>query len=165
MKRLNFLIVFGIVLGISTIYAQSGTQSKLLPIASSEVLNFNDPTGPVLQLPCDPGIAGPLHNETDIINAICFQPGVSSDNDPNTDLYYVGQHPAYCQAIVHDRNGNILFQIVDNNIYNRFGKSFVNTQGSLYAEAHYWLHQGEPDLFDNSDNITTTDYESNYIGE
>lgn len=165
MKRLIFLIVFGIVLGIGAIYAQSGTQSKLLPIASSEVLNFNDPAGPVLQLPYDPGIANPLHNETDIINAICFQPGVSSDNDPNTDLYYVGQHPAYCQAIVHDRNGNILFQIVDNNIYNRFGESFVNTQGSLYAEAHYWLHQGEPNLYDNSYNISTSDYESNCIGE
>ncbi len=165
MNRLLCLISLFLTIFLIKSYSQSDKQSKLLPVSSSEVINFHDLTAPIIQLPYDPFLNNPLHDETDIINAICFLPGVNSDNNPNDEMYYVGQHPVYCQAIVHDRNGNILFQIVDNNIYNRFGESFINTQTNIYNEAHYWLHQGFPNVFDNSDNISITEYEANYIGE
>ncbi len=42
------------------------------------------------------------------------------------DENYVGQYPMFCQQIVHDRKGNIQFFIVDNNIYNKYGESFVD---------------------------------------
>lgn len=42
-------------------------------------------------------------------------------------LYYRGQPAKYCQTIVPDKNGDILFFIVDNNIYNKNGESFFNT--------------------------------------
>jgi hypothetical protein len=37
---------------------------------------------------------------------------------------YLGQKPLFAHQIVNDKDGNLLFFIVDNNIYNKYGYAF-----------------------------------------
>ncbi|MDX9931682.1 MAG: T9SS type A sorting domain-containing protein [Bacteroidales bacterium] len=103
-----------------TSFAQ--TQSMQLPIPSENaaVINFTDPANPVLvNLPAtqfNVGQNGPIgnpHIETNLRDAY-----------PPINEFYLGQHPMFCQSVVNDADGNLLFFIVDNNIYNRFGEAF-----------------------------------------
>lgn len=96
------------------------TQSMQLPIPSenASVINFSDPAAPVITtLPAHEfriggptGAFGNSHNEDNLRDAF-----------PSMFEYYLGQHPKYAQSVVHDNNGDLLFFIVDNNIYNRRG--------------------------------------------
>ena len=120
MQQTAFMILF---LTIQfKIMAQN--QSMLLPIPgnnNSTLINFVNPENPVisclpshlfyhdnLPTPIDP------HNEQqleydDVKNAM--------------NTMYLGQHPMYAQTVVHDKEGNLLFFIVDNNIYNQDGEA------------------------------------------
>lgn len=141
-KSILLLLLAGLLLG--QVNAQNGTQSKLLPISSGEVLNFYNTIQPLItQLPFDETVTNiPVHNEEDIIDLICI------DESGEIDCHnYVGQHPIFCQAIVYDKNGDVRFHIVDNNIYNRHGKGFQISanQELLYDPgSYYYLHQGYP---------------------
>lgn len=167
MKRLKLVLAFMIMLNSPVVIAQLTTQSKLLPISNGEVINFHDLNSPIISLPMDPSISVPIHDETTLRSTICFDEYTEDYLGAGINMKYVGQHPAFCQAVVHDKNGNILFQIVDNNIYNRYGESFINTtQSSQMAEYHYWLHQGTPDRVNAMSNINAnSDYVTKYIGE
>ncbi len=80
----------------------------------------------------------PQHDET----ILCQNLVMERDDDISAQIYYYGQHPVFCQNIQTDKLGNILFFIIDNNIYNRYGESFENIhQQNLYSQQHYWLHQ------------------------
>ena len=171
MRNQRILLLLVLLLITSQFYAQNTTQSMLLPISSSEVVNFHDPTAPLLQLPIDPNITGPIHDESILNSTIShlFSAGDEDDcNSGSKNTNYVGQHPVFCQAVVHDKYGNVLMQIVDNNIYNRFGESFLITdpqQTAIYDECHYWLHQGTPDRLNGDCGCSLADYESEKIGE
>ena len=104
------------------------TQSMQLPIPSenSSVINFTDPANPVLvNLPAtqfNVGQNGPIgnpHIETNLRDAY-----------PPINEFYLGQHPMFCQSVVHDAEGNLLFFILDNNIYNRRGVAFLDDMAS-----------------------------------
>ena len=166
MKNFKFLQVFVFILCSGSTIGQIGFQSELLPISSSEVINFHESPETILQLPIDPTLSSPLHNEQAIVNAICFD-YLTDEDDGSIPMKYVGQHPAYCQAVVHDKFGNVLFQIVDNNIYNRFGEGFVVTssQTSMYDEYHYWLHQGTVNNLNGYNSLFIPTYRTYYIGE
>ena len=111
---------------ISIFYADyAQTQSMQLPIPSenASVINFTDPANPVLtNLPVFPfnvggqfGHPGNPHNEDNLRDAY-----------PPINEFYLGQHPMFCQSVVHDAEGNLLFFIVDNNIYNRYGEAMID---------------------------------------
>ena len=176
MNNIRTILSFIFGISLTTMFAQSEIQSKLLPISSGEAINFNNPTSPVIQLPMDPTLRNAAHDESTLWNNICFKDyfdqGLYSntvdDGTSNISTNYYGQHPMFCQAVAHDKNGNILFHIVDNNIYNRNGESFEITdpdQEALYkyisyGENHYWLHQGIPTNTDlNGDLYYCADYQ------
>ncbi len=149
-------------------------QSVKLPISSGEYIDFKDPNNPIVtSLPIHPnsGFTSPVTDESVLYSNIVFDcngcasiPGApvplnpEGDDGTVTPLYYLGQSPAFCQNIVTDDYGNVMFYIVDNNIYNRFGVSFVNNQPNVFSEYHYWLHQ-EPTNQINSN----SDYAGEYL--
>jgi hypothetical protein len=148
-SRQSILITIAIFISL-TFYGQS---NKLLT-SGGQLINFSSSTGfQIENLPMSPncGYSTPVYDEQILDTAIVFREFGEDDADINYDevLYYLGQPPVFCQAIQTDDKGNILFFIVDNNIYNRFGESFTNiTQKTIYPQAHYWLHQ-----LHNSDNL------------
>ena len=129
--RITVFIVFAILFLSGQYNANAQTQSWLLPIPGStsptgpcKMINFSDYTNPVItDLPSHsftlPGpISGNPHDEDHLNAAI----------NPSTQAYlmdekYLGQHPMFAQTVVHDEQGNLLFFIVDNNIYNRYGET------------------------------------------
>lgn len=113
-----------------SITVKSQTQSMQLPIPSESgsVINFIDPVAPAItNLPAhafyinnDPTQIGDPHDELHL-------------QDPTPPMFekYLGQHPMFGQTVVHDNDGNLLFFIVDNNIYNRYGEEFTNGNSSF----------------------------------
>ena len=123
----NFIINAIICIAFNSVFfiGNAQTQSMQLPIPSenSAVINFTDPANPVLlNLPAtqfNVGQNGPIgdpHNEYDLEYAF-----------PPMFEQYLGQHPMFAQTVVHDEQGNLLFFIVDNNIYNRYGETMKTT--------------------------------------
>ncbi|NLY23223.1 MAG: hypothetical protein GX048_07935 [Bacteroidales bacterium] len=105
-----------------------------------KIINFINPGNPVIyELPKHTfyveGIKGRPHVEYDLEHA-----------DPSMDEKYLGQHPMFAQNVVHDKDGNLLFFIVDNNIYNRYGEAFVKYLPDYEDEPMYgtfsYLHDG-----------------------
>ena len=94
------------------------TQMKLFPLPQNSYIDFNDVTSAqIINLPYYGW--NPIHNESDLNN--------SAMNE-----HYLGQHPKYAQTIVNDKEGNLLFFIVDNNIYNKDGNGFYNSSTLSY---------------------------------
>ncbi len=93
------------------------------PVATgSKMVNFTNPGSPVVQtLPRFDFEAWVLGNY--------YNHGNPHDEDqlkyatPSMNEKYLGQHPMFAQQVVHDKDGNLLFFIVDNNIYNRNGEA------------------------------------------
>ena len=84
----------------------------------NKVINFSNPSNPVpSELPKHTFYVGAAqgrpHDETDLYYA-----------NPSMNTMYLGQHPMYAQTVFHDKDGNLLFFIVDNNIYNQDGEAF-----------------------------------------
>jgi hypothetical protein len=125
----NLVFYFGIILSFVLMHykVDAQTQSLILPISGSNgpnnpssVLNFLDPTTPS-------------------VNALPYTQLTVNNvpRDPHDENYlelsdipiydaYVGQHPMYGQTVVNDADGNLLFFIVDNNIYNRYGVAMID---------------------------------------
>lgn len=166
MKRLKLSLIIFIGLIITNYFANGQYQSYLLPISSGEVISFHVDTEAIIRLPFDTSFLNPVHSERMLIDSLCFKYPISSD-DGTKHIKNLGQHPAFCQTVVHDRYGNVLIQIVDNNIYNRFGEGFLvsNDQSTLYDENHYWLHQGLINELNGYDTSFSTNYSSSLIGE
>lgn len=162
-------LIFISAIFVSSVEAQ--TQSLLLPIArttayseSSSLINFFDSQNPQIEtLPSfaftifdqqGAPIWGSPHDETDLANA-------SYPVDPYFlfNEKYLGQHPKWAQKIVYDNNGNLLFFIVDNNIYNRHGLSFpLKTSEQDPGMEYTYLFDGltsarEQFEYDNGDEI------------
>ncbi len=122
-------IIF-IVLATELKISLAQTQSQQLPIPSenASVINFTDPAAPAItNLPAhdfyvdgDPNNPGDPHNENHLVHS-----------DPVFIERYLGQHPMYGQTIIHDAEGNLLFFIVDNNIYNRYGVAMIDYNSIL----------------------------------
>lgn len=123
MKAKFVVIVFRFVL-LCLINVSTAQESKLLPIPSEDAswINFYNLTNPEIEVipaaqsfTIPPGTTpGNNHNEANL-NAI---------TNPPLNVQFLGQHPRFAQAVAHDNDGNVLFYIVDNNIYNRFGMGF-----------------------------------------
>ena len=109
---------------VISVTAKSQTQSTQLPIPSenASVINFTNPANPNL-------VALPTNS---FINTDLNLPGLPHDEydlefaSPSIYEAYVGQHPMYGQTVVNDADGNLLFFIVDNNIYNRYGVAMID---------------------------------------
>ncbi len=116
-KNTKLVIVF-LIIFIIQYKLKSQNQSMLLPVPSesSSVINFINPLSPeisILPMWDSYRYGNPLqhidpHSEEDLEIAI-----------PSMNEKYLGQHPMFAQNIVHDKDGNLLFFIVDNNIYNK----------------------------------------------
>lgn len=126
MKTNSFLRQTFLLIAITVYSFQSSAQnqSMLIPVPAenSSVINYINPSNPVItKLPAAElfrvgsqfGPLGNPHEETDLNNSF-----------PSMNEIYLGQHPMFAQQVVHDKDGNLLFFIVDNNIYNRKGEAF-----------------------------------------
>lgn len=142
MKCFRFLsfvaFIFLFLTGMFNANAQ--TQSFLLPFPGSTsptgpcmMINFSDNANPVItELPSLPfsylGQNGDPHDENQLMNTGPTNP--NSNYEYLFEEVYLGQHPKYAQSVVHDKHGNLLFFILDNNIYNRRGKAFLDDMAS-----------------------------------
>ena len=143
---------------ITTIFSinsntKAQTQSVLLPIPGSyitnppdgqngcKIMNFNNPSNPIITtLPkhdFDFGNSDP-HLEYDL-----HAPATNPDNLYLFNEKYLGQHPMFAQQVVHDKDGNLLFFIVDNNIYNKYGKAFKMDPNDNDETAYYYYLHGD----------------------
>ncbi|MCK9613854.1 MAG: hypothetical protein PHR81_08630 [Bacteroidales bacterium] len=130
MKTIRTLSVFLAVIFALTaaIQSKAQNQSMLFPVPGTystgstdydgcKVINFSNSGNSVItDLPRHPftafGLTGRPHDEDHLKFA-----------SPSINEKYLGQHPMYAQQVVHDKEGNLLFFIVDNNIYNRYGEA------------------------------------------
>jgi len=120
----NKLLFIQVLIMVISVTAKSQTQSTQLPIPSenASVINFTNPANPNL-------VALPTNS---FINTDLNLPGLPHDEydlefaSPSIYEAYVGQHPMYGQTVVNDADGNLLFFIVDNNIYNRYGVAMID---------------------------------------
>ncbi len=96
----------------------SGINSNATQFEGNKIINFQVPNNSsMMELPkhlFSSGATNPAdpHNENHLASA-----------DPLMIEKYLGQHPMFAQQVVHDKGGNLLFFIVDNDIYNRYGKA------------------------------------------
>jgi len=146
--KILFFVTNIIAIVFSSIaFAQN--QSMLLPVPAgsstsingSKVINFVNPTNSVITpLPFFSfnygNNAGDPHNEQQLLT-------VSSLMNEK----YLGQHPMFAQNIVHDKDGKLLFFIVDNNIYNRYGEAFLKylpdyPEEPINNDIFSYLHDG-----------------------
>ncbi|MEI6854257.1 MAG: hypothetical protein WCL06_15520, partial [Bacteroidota bacterium] len=147
------ILLFCLICAIQfELYSQN--QSMMLPFSGDtypnatgyKMINFNSISSPVVTTlpkhPFDFGLdPGDPHNE-DHLQAATLPNPFSVDEIPNYYLmnkYYLGQHPMFAQTVVHDKDGNLLFFIVDNNIYNRNGEAFQIDPADESA-GFYYLH-------------------------
>ncbi|MDX9931680.1 MAG: hypothetical protein RB294_03785 [Bacteroidales bacterium] len=136
MKHFRFrsFVALAFLLWSGLFKANAQTQSFLLPVPGATtstgpctMINFSDNANPVVtELPSNTftlsGQPGDPHSEYDL-HAQSFD---SQNGEYRFDEVYLGQHPMYAQNIVHDADGNLLFFIVDNNIYNRYGEAMID---------------------------------------
>jgi len=141
MKKFTLITLFFLVVLLlnAQIY-----QNKLLGIPNGNVINFNRTPAVINKLPIHPyllqsnqtGTGGVSYSAGDELNPFdedlllqCFYVDYdySSPSDySNLFTEYRGQYPKFCQTIVNDRDGNLIFFIIDNNIYNSKGISFLD---------------------------------------
>ncbi len=114
------LLLFAFTIFCIQVSAQN--QSMMLPFSGinsgnqyegNKVINFTNPSDAVItELPQHIFYVGAAqghpHDEYDLSQA-----------NPSMNEMYLGQHPMFGQNVVHDADGNLLFFIVDNNIYNK----------------------------------------------
>lgn len=141
MKTYNLINKVIVVLFITiqtTVNAQN--QSMFLPFSGdtypstgSKMINFTNNS--ITTLPRHAfsyqGNTGDPHNEIDL---------QALGTNPNNFLFneeYLGQHPMFAQSVVHDNDGNLLFFIVDNNIYNRHGVAFTLCENGFLQYGTY----------------------------
>ncbi|MEI6851842.1 MAG: hypothetical protein WCL06_03325 [Bacteroidota bacterium] len=134
-----------ILLSIPATYTTTGTYDY----DGCKVINFTNPSSTsIADLPKQifwvGGSQGRPHEEYDLNHSV-------PSNLYSQYLFnekYLGQHPMMAQNVVHDKDGNILFFIVDNNIYNRKGEAFhyidpANPNGAPDPDLYTYLHGGD----------------------
>ncbi len=128
------LLLFASIIFCIQVSAQN--QSMMLPFSGinsvnqyegCKVINFSNPSNSIIsELPKHTfyafGVQGRPHVEADLQNS-----NISMNEK------YLGQHPMFAQNVVHDKDGNLLFFIVDNNIYNKNGEAFLKLDENGYA--------------------------------
>ena len=129
-------------------------QSLLLPVPGSATsdgptgyIDFTDPGNPqFVEFPAHyfeiaTNIQGNPHLEVDLANS-------------DVPMYekYLGQHPMYAQSVVHDTNGEIVFFIIDYNIYNRYGEVFEDVDIMMPASLLSGYIESDANLFYSSTN-------------
>jgi hypothetical protein len=135
-KFLNFVLLATALLLVNQHFAYGQTQSMLLsvPGATSPTgpcvnINFSNSSSPVItSLPYftfNYGVGyGDPHKEDQLHAA---GPAIQNNGyEYRFEEVYLGQHPMYGQTVVNDADGNLLFFIVDNNIYNRYGVALID---------------------------------------
>jgi len=133
--RLHRLFALAALLPIGLCNVNGQTQSMLLPVPGSvsptgpcTMINFSDNANSVItSLPfftfdLSSGAPGNPHDEGQLLNTQALNYG----GVYLFDEIYLGQHPMFAQTVVHDADGNLLFFIVDNNIYNRYGEAMID---------------------------------------
>ena len=120
LNNLKYISLIALLLmPVGILIAQS--QSMLLPLpANSQIINFTEVDNPVIT-------TLPFHDFTynnGTPNGNPHNEGHLENSDISINEKYLGQHPMYAQTVVHDKEGNLLFFIVDNNIYNQDGEAF-----------------------------------------
>lgn len=147
----NKLMLFASIIFCIQGFAQN--QSMLLPVPGiyststndyegCKIINFSNPGNSVIyELPkhtfyVNDVIQGRPHIEYDLEHA-----------NPSMNEKYLGQHPMFAQNIVHDKDGKLLFFIVDNNIYNRYGEAFLKylpdyPEEPINNDIFSYLHDG-----------------------
>lgn len=138
MKHFRFrsFVALAFLLWAGLFNANAQTQSFLLPVPGATsstgpctVINFSDNANPVVaELPFYTftlsGQPGDPHNEDQLHDA---GPAIQNNGyEYRFEEVYLGQHPMFAQTVVHDADGNLLFFIVDNNIYNRYGEAMID---------------------------------------
>ncbi|MFH2142068.1 MAG: T9SS type A sorting domain-containing protein [Bacteroidota bacterium] len=123
-----------LLISCSIILISQNTQMKYLPVSNGGVIDFNSDIEQIKQLPSHSYVMNEMYigqtlnplDETMLDYA--YQEYTAYGDPTHTELftYYRGQSPKFCQSIVHDADGNLLFFIIDNNIYNHEGKSFID---------------------------------------
>jgi hypothetical protein len=124
------ILLFSTFLLINNIYSQSVLLSipgSVTPFGPTGYISFLNQTSPQFEeLPAhsfvntnNPGQPGNPHSEEDLNFA-----------SPSIAEKYLGQHPLFAQSVVHDMNGEIVFFIIDNNIYNRYGVAFEDNENA-----------------------------------
>jgi len=139
-QRFLHLVLLAAMMVANQHFSFGQTQSMLLPVpgATSPTgpcvnINFSNSSSPVItSLPyftfdLPSGGSGDPHSEYDL-HAQSFD---SQNGEYRFDEVYLGQHPMFCQSVVHDTEGNLLFFIVDNNIYNRYGEAMIDDNNTL----------------------------------
>jgi len=133
--RLRGLVALAIILLTGLFNANAQTQSLLLPVPGATsptgpctMINFSDNANPVVtDFPSHRFYLsqeeGNPHEEVDLHNS---EPDDWANGLYRFDEVYLGQHPMFAQTVVHDADGNLLFFIVDNNIYNRYGEAMID---------------------------------------
>jgi len=146
--KISKFVMFTLMLLSVRMVCNSQTQSMLLPVPGAttatgpcSVINFSSNYNPVItSLPAHPFLyannPGNPHVENQLELTLSYQNGIY-----RIDEVYLGQHPMYAQNIVHDADGNLLFFIVDNNIYNRYGEAMIDDNNTL-NQTPAFLHNG-----------------------
>ena len=160
LKKFSWVVILLFCLTCTFQYGlHAQNQSMLLPFSGdtyptatgSKMINFTNSSNPVVTTlpkhPFDYGIdPGNPHDEDQLRAATIpnpYNPGVVPYYY-RMNKEYLGQHPMFAQQVVHDKDGNLLFFIVDNNIYNKYGKAFkIDPSQSDETAMYYYLHGDE----------------------
>jgi parallel beta-helix repeat protein len=133
-----FFIALCSLFAIVSLPNLSQAQSLLLPIPgkhtasgqSCRMVDFSGSTLSTISLPSHGfsynGNPGNPHDETHLYPSL-----------PLMNEKYLGQHPMFAQTVVHGPAGDLLFFIVDNNIYNQYGNAFWDDLNVDYAKLHH----------------------------
>ena len=123
MKKLKFYsisLIGLLLLSIITIYGQH----TLMPLPSNQYMDFSDCSA-TPSTPVDFPIPNPNPLITDALDDSDLE--LAWNTDPTIfDDSYQGQFPKFCSQLVHDERGNLLFFIIDNNVYNEYGESCID---------------------------------------
>lgn len=132
-KIKTVLVFVGLLICNLCFYSPLSSQNLLMPIPSGEVMDFAGcGIGGNISLPI--GYDPTPCNPQDESSLEAFY-GFTSQLTADLNEFYIGQYPKFCQQVVHDSRGNILFFIVDNNIYNKNGVGFENPNPNY----DFWL--------------------------
>jgi len=141
------LIVSFYALCLIAYFYPSFGQFSQLPIPDGKILNFeNSNVTYIVELPHSSQQSYETLGEED------FEDFIVELENPIEEVYY-GQPPMFCQAVQYDKWGNILFFIVDNNIFNASGQGFAKE-----GDGYFYLHE---DQEIDGDLINRFDYASN----
>ena len=136
-KMKKKLIVFALLLQAGWLFCQSINQPGILPLPSGQYLKFDHTNNWAKSIESltrydnfNNVTTGLLPTEEELENAFAYW----DYDDLSYFHYYRGQAPKFCFNIQYDSIGEIVFFIVDNNIYNANGIAFYNISSLEYGD-------------------------------